>query len=116
MTVTLEELWPPFGLTITVGQLKLRAMRDTDLPDLVDAASAGIHGEELRPFPRDWASRDPVSLGRDLASRYWKYRRLFHPTSGRCHWSRASTTVLSVSRAQKPSDTPFSVLPTRSRG
>jgi RimJ/RimL family protein N-acetyltransferase len=74
---TLEELWPPFGLSIRCGDLELRAVRDEDLPELVDAATAGIHGEDLRPFPHAWASRPPGALGQDLASRYWKHRASF---------------------------------------
>ena len=74
---SLEELWPPFGLSISCGPLTLRAIRDDDLPELVDAAAAGIHSDDLRPFPRAWAGQDPVALGRDLASRYWKYRATF---------------------------------------
>lgn len=78
---SLEELWPPFGLSIGCGPLTLRAIRDDDLPKLVDAAAAGIHSDDLRPFPRAWAGQDPVALGRDLASRYWKYRATF-PSDG----------------------------------
>jgi len=72
--LTLEELWPPFGLSITCGPLSLRAMRDTDLPELVAAAEEGIHADDLRPFPRAWAGKPAIELGRDLASRYWKHR------------------------------------------
>jgi RimJ/RimL family protein N-acetyltransferase len=77
--LTLEELWPPFGLSITCGPLSLRAMRDQDLPELVAAAAEGIHGDDLRPFPRAWAGQPPLELGRDLASRYWKHRATFGP-------------------------------------
>jgi RimJ/RimL family protein N-acetyltransferase len=73
---TLEDLWPPFGLSITCGPLTLLAVRDDDLPELVDVAAAGIHDDELRPFPRAWGGLPPQELGRDLAGRYWKYRAL----------------------------------------
>ena len=74
---SLEQLWPPFGLSISCGPLTLSAIRDNDLPELVDAAAAGIHSDDLRPFPRAWAGQQPLALGRDLASRYWKYRATF---------------------------------------
>jgi RimJ/RimL family protein N-acetyltransferase len=77
VVTSLEELWPPFGLSISCGTLTLRAIRDDDLPELVDAAAAGIHGDDLRPFPRAWAGQDSVAMGRDLASRYWKFRATF---------------------------------------
>lgn len=51
VVTSLEELWPPFALSISCGPLTLRAVRDDDLPDSVDAAAAGIHGDDLRPFP-----------------------------------------------------------------
>ncbi len=77
VVLTLEDLWPPFGLSITCGPVSLRAMRDEDLPDLVAAAAEGIHADDLRPFPRHWAGLAPRELGRDLASRYWKHRATF---------------------------------------
>lgn len=74
MTVTLEQIWPAFSLQVEAGPLTLRAMRDDDLPALAEAAASGIHSDDLRPFPNSWASGDAASLGRDLGSRYWKYR------------------------------------------
>lgn len=74
---SLEELWPPFALRISCGPLTLRAIRDEDLPGLVDAAAAGIHADDLRPFPKAWAGQTPLDLGRDLATRYWRYRATF---------------------------------------
>lgn len=49
-------------------------MRDMDLPELVAAAAAGIHDEDHRPFPRNWANGAPVEVGRNLARRYWTRR------------------------------------------
>lgn len=74
VTVTLEQIWPAFGLLVEAGPLTLRAMRDGDLPVLAEAAASGIHADDLRPFPNAWASGDAVKLGRDLGGRYWKYR------------------------------------------
>lgn len=75
--LTLEDLWPPFGLSITCGPLSLRALRDEDLPELVAAAVDGIHDDDLRPFPRAWAGLPAIEMGRDLASRYWRHRANF---------------------------------------
>lgn len=74
VTVTLEQIWPAFGLLVETGPLTLAAMRDEDLPVLAEAAASGIHSDDLRPFPNAWASGDAVKLGRDLGGRYWKYR------------------------------------------
>lgn len=74
MTVTLEQIWPAFGLLVAVGPLTLRAMRDEDLPALAEAAAAGIHAEDLRPFPMSWAGGDAITLGRRLGGRFWAYR------------------------------------------
>ncbi|MBF4161840.1 GNAT family N-acetyltransferase [Nocardioides acrostichi] len=74
MPSILEEIWPPFALHVEVGPLTLRLMRDEDLPELAEAAEAGIHADSLRPFPRDWASADATTVGRDLARRCWRYR------------------------------------------
>lgn len=74
MTVTLEEIWPAFALVVQAGHLSLRAMRDEDLLALAEAAASGIHSDDLRPFPISWAVGDAITLGRDLGSRYWRYR------------------------------------------
>jgi RimJ/RimL family protein N-acetyltransferase len=79
VTMTLEELWPPFAVAVVCGPLTLRAMRDEDLPELAQAAADGIHADGHRPFPRAWASVPMPELGRDLANRYWKYRATFSP-------------------------------------
>ena len=52
----------------------MRLVRDEDLPELAEAAASGIHDDDARPFPTAWASGDAVSLGRDLARRYWRHR------------------------------------------
>ncbi|WP_343050514.1 GNAT family protein [Nocardioides ungokensis] len=36
-----------------------------------------MHGDDKRPFPWAWADQPMPWLGRDLASRYWKYRATF---------------------------------------
>jgi RimJ/RimL family protein N-acetyltransferase len=74
---TLEDLWPAFGLSIRCGPLELRVVRDEDLPELVDAATAGVHDEGSRPFPRAWTALPPAELGRDLAGRIWRHRAAF---------------------------------------
>lgn len=76
MTVTLEQIWPPFSLLVEAGPLTLRAMRDEDLPALAEAAASGVHADDLRPFPNAWASGDAIALGRELGGRYWKYRAM----------------------------------------
>jgi len=76
---TLEDLWPPFALSVTCGPLALTAVRDEDLPELAEVAASGVHGPDRRPFPHAWACLPMPDLGRDLASRYWKHRATFSP-------------------------------------
>ena len=79
MSSTLDELWPPFAVTLTCGDLTLTAVRDADLPELVDAAASGIHHPERMPFPSAWSTLPMPELGREIASRYWRYRASFTP-------------------------------------
>jgi RimJ/RimL family protein N-acetyltransferase len=53
--LTLEEIFPPFGLVITGGDVELRVLRDDDLPELVNLVRGGIQ-EPGRPMPflTDW--------------------------------------------------------------
>jgi len=53
--LTLENIFPPFGLRIAVGDVELRVLRDNDLPELVDLVRAGVQApDQPMPFLRDW--------------------------------------------------------------
>jgi len=59
----LEEIFPPFALTISCGPLELRVLRDDDLPEFVvrlafDEPGASAHVVGNHPLssgqPQDW--------------------------------------------------------------
>ncbi len=51
---TLAEIYPPLGLTITMGDLELRLPTDDDLPGLVELTRGGIHPADQMPFQTPW--------------------------------------------------------------
>src|SRR6478672_4843994 len=53
--LTMEEIFPPFGLRITSGAVEMRVMRDQDIPELVELIHDGIQAPDLpMPFLNDW--------------------------------------------------------------
>lgn len=70
----LEEIWPPYALTITAGELSLRVVRDEDLPELVELALSGIHDPELMPFYFPWTDVDPAELPANFVRHHWQSR------------------------------------------
>lgn len=61
--LTLEEIFPPFALTITCGPLELRVLRDDDLPELVELVRGGIQPPGLpMPFLVAW-HEEPFAPG-----------------------------------------------------
>lgn len=43
IAAVLEDLWPPFGLTIVTPRLELRLPREEDLAALAEVAARGVH-------------------------------------------------------------------------
>lgn len=81
----LEAIWPLFGLEITTPRLMLRPVRDTDLPELVQAALDGVHDPERTPFSVPWTDADPAELPQNLAAYQWNLRNRV----SRHHWTIA---------------------------
>ncbi len=75
----LEEIWPVFGLRIVAGPLELRAIRDDDIPALVDLAEQGIHDPAGMPFLFPWSTAPVDELGRNMATFYWTSRTQVSP-------------------------------------
>lgn len=75
----LTEIWPLFGLRVTAGPLELRPIRDSDIPDLVALAEAGIHDADAMPFYVPWSTAPGSELGRGMAAHYWRTRVEFTP-------------------------------------
>ena len=81
MPEPLEELWPPFGLTIACGPVTLSPVRDSDLPELEALAQSGIHAPTEMPFGFPWTvgSTDDVRLM--LMQYHWAQRAAMKPAS-----------------------------------
>lgn len=73
-TDPLVRVWPLFGLVISTPRLVLTPVRDEHLPDLVDAALAGVHDPAEMPFSVPWtdAPRDELITG--MAKHQWELR------------------------------------------
>src|SRR5436190_20843203 len=73
------ELWPPFGLVVTSGDLRLTPVADADLPGLVDLVLSGIHDPDFMPFAVPWTLAPREELPRRYAQHYWRARASFSP-------------------------------------
>ena len=53
-TRTLEEIWPPYGLVVESGDLRMTALREADVPEVLDVVAGGIHDPAWTPFLFPW--------------------------------------------------------------
>lgn len=83
--LTLEEIYPPYGLTISSGALTMRVLRDDDIPELVDLIASGVQVPGLpMPFIRDWhagplAPGTPDGFPTTSLAWWWTQRASFAP-------------------------------------
>jgi RimJ/RimL family protein N-acetyltransferase len=82
-TDALARLWPPFGLTVTCGPLVLRPLRDSDFPEVLAVAQAGVHAPGRLPFYVPWTEATGVDLERSFLQYHWGQRANLSPE----HWS-----------------------------
>ncbi|MBA8795470.1 RimJ/RimL family protein N-acetyltransferase [Friedmanniella endophytica] len=75
--ITVEQVWPPYPLQITCGDLSLRVVRDEDLPELIELALAGVHAPDRMPFSVPWTRQDPADLPREYVRFHWGSRAAF---------------------------------------
>ncbi|MDY6056165.1 GNAT family protein [Micrococcus sp.] len=72
MTRTLEEIWPPYGLVVESGDLRMTALREADVPEVLDVVAGGIHDPSWTPFLFPWtdapAEEMPANYMRFFAS------------------------------------------------
>ncbi|GAA4426931.1 GNAT family protein [Georgenia halophila] len=54
--LTLEEIWPPYALRVTCGDLEMRTVREADVPELVDLVLDGVHPIGSMPFYFPWTA------------------------------------------------------------
>jgi RimJ/RimL family protein N-acetyltransferase len=83
MSYALEDFWPPFGLTIGCGPLSLSPVRDTDLPELVALALAGIHAPSAMPFGFPWTDGSADEVRLRFLQYHWAQRGAMKPESWR---------------------------------
>ncbi|QGN33101.1 GNAT family N-acetyltransferase [Microlunatus sp. Gsoil 973] len=75
----MEEIWPPYAVTITSGELSMRVVRDDDLPELVDLVLSGIHDPDRMPFSFPWTDVDPAELPANFVRYHWQVRSQLSP-------------------------------------
>ncbi|HYP46828.1 MAG TPA: GNAT family protein [Propionibacteriaceae bacterium] len=71
--MSLAEVWPPYGVRVTEGDLLLSVIADEDIPGLVHLALSGIHPPEQMPFSTPWTDDVRADLP---ANNYRHYSRL----------------------------------------
>lgn len=71
-TRTLEQIWPPYGLVVESGDLRMTALREADVPEVLDVVAGGIHDPAWTPFLFPWtdapAEEMPANYLRFFAS------------------------------------------------
>jgi RimJ/RimL family protein N-acetyltransferase len=73
------ELWPPYAVRITEGDLTLAVQRDEDLPELVDLVLNGVHDPAKMPFKVPWTLENPKTLPASLVRYFSRIRADFGP-------------------------------------
>ncbi|MCH8563382.1 GNAT family N-acetyltransferase [Nesterenkonia sp. LB17] len=77
--LTLEELWPPFGLRIQSARIELRVVRETDFPAYVDAATSGVTQTSRNPFRHARNEQEAAGLPKSALPRLWSTRSEIGP-------------------------------------
>lgn len=83
--LTLEDVFPPFGLRIRCGALEQRVLRDEDLPELVELVRDGVQAPGTpMPFLADWhevpfAPGRPGAFPASSLPWWWTQRATFAP-------------------------------------
>ncbi|MHA6524736.1 GNAT family N-acetyltransferase [Tessaracoccus sp. G1721] len=67
--LSLEQIWPPYALRITAGDLTLAVVREGDLPELVELVLDGIHDPAQMPFLYPWTD----AAAGELPANYVRY-------------------------------------------
>lgn len=80
---TLEEIWPPYGVTVTASDLELRVVRESDVPKLVALVQSGVHAPDRMPFSFPWTAAPAA----DLPTDYFRYVARTKASLTPDHWS-----------------------------
>lgn len=70
----LRQHWPFFGLELRTPRLLLTPVAEEHLPDLLEAALAGIHAPDVMPFDFPWSTQPPDELVSNSLKHYWSLR------------------------------------------
>ncbi|QDP97247.1 GNAT family N-acetyltransferase [Microlunatus elymi] len=73
----MSEIWPPYQLVITAGDLELKIIRDDDLPEFVDLVLDGVHDPDFMPFSAPWTDAPAAELPANFARFHWSVRSGF---------------------------------------
>lgn len=86
MLLSLEEIWPPYALTISCGDLSLSPVRESDLPELAALAAGGV---QTHPgaFIVDWDKGTPEEVARSMATYHWRTRAEATPQNWRVEFT-----------------------------
>ncbi|WP_179229309.1 methylenetetrahydrofolate reductase [NAD(P)H] [Parenemella sanctibonifatiensis] len=60
--LTLTDIWPPYGLRVTAGDLELRPVRESDAPELLGLVAEGVHPRDRMPFSFPWTQAPAAEL------------------------------------------------------
>ncbi len=77
----LANLYAPFGLVVTAGNITLRLFRDADLPAYAELISSPLFQDEKAPYVFGWWARDPVVRLREGLQWLWRARASITPES-----------------------------------
>jgi RimJ/RimL family protein N-acetyltransferase len=75
----LSEIWPPYQLVITAGDLELKIIRDEDLPEFVDLVLDGVHEPDFMPFGVEWTDAPADELPGNFVRFQWASRAELTP-------------------------------------
>jgi RimJ/RimL family protein N-acetyltransferase len=79
--LTWREIWPPYGVRISEGDLVLTVVDDGDVPGLVELALAGVHPPGKMPFSVPWTDDAPEVMPANNVRYYSHVRASFTPES-----------------------------------
>lgn len=72
--MNLDEIWPPYQLVITAGDLELKIISDDDAPEFVDLVLDGVHDPDYMPFGFPWTEAPRNELPAGFVRHQWEVR------------------------------------------
>jgi len=70
----LAEIWPPYQLVITAGDLELKIISDADAPEFAELVLTGVHDPDFMPFGVPWTIAPPDELPANFVRFLWARR------------------------------------------